>query len=259
MHRALHRLGAARSFRATGVVQAAQVRQSSTTCPLGAQVKSMNEKHSASWWNDHWTQDQTGWRAGENAGPPPFAKNLKYLADAVGVDAVAPGKRAFVPLCGESSIVPYLAEQGMDVVCVEASPLAVAKLRAKVAELSEEAQQRVTIVAGDFFAYDGAPFDLIYDRASFVAIDPELREKYLAVMTRVSKAGTVYFFEGIMRPEAHVAAGPPHHVHNSHLPELFAAPGWKVSADESTVADPNTVELTMPPWVTYRAAITRVA
>ena len=219
--------------------------------------ESANEKLSIAWWDDMWTQEQTGWRYGE--AQPPFAKNLKYLADAVGVDAVAPGKRAFVPLCGESSIVPYLAEQGMDVVCVEASPLAVAKLRAKVAELSEEAQQRVTIVADDFFAYDGAPFDLIYDRASFVAIDPELREKYLAVMTRVSKAGTVYFFEGIMRPEASVHCSPPHHLPDSLLETLFPAPVWRTSADETTVADPNTVELKSPPWVTYRAAMLRMA
>ena len=226
--------------------------------------ESNNEKLSVSWWDDMWTQEQTHWRAGENTLEPPFAGNLKYLADATGAEVVCAGKRAFVPLCGDSSVVTYLAEKGMDVVGLEGSPLAVEKLRAKVSALSEEAQQRVTIVAEDFFAYDGEAFDLIYDRASYVAIDPAMREAYAAVMTKVSKPGTVYFFEGIMRPDVALTVGPPHHLPDTLLPTLFPSPAWTVSPDAATVSDPNAIDaadtqMMRPPWVMFRAAITRVA
>lgn len=101
------------------------------------------------------------------------------------------GQRVFVPLCGKSSDMIWLAEQGFDVIGVELSPLAV---QAFFLENNIKAEQtrmgafikyqagRIVILCGDFFKLNKTllgEVHYIYDRASLTALPAHLRGRYV--------------------------------------------------------------------------------
>lgn len=102
------------------------------------------------------------------------------------------GCRIFVPLCGKSTDMLWLAEQGHHVIGVELSPIAV---RAFFAENHLKASQKqlgaftlwkhrkISILCGDYFALTPAllgPIDTVYDRAALTALPEQIRRHYVA-------------------------------------------------------------------------------
>jgi thiopurine S-methyltransferase len=100
------------------------------------------------------------------------------------------GTRVLVPLAGKTLDMWWLAAQGLRVLGVELSPLAV---QAFFAEHRLHPQRHVSpcgehYVAGDIEIIQGNVFDLdaatlagcnaIYDRAALIALPPEVREQY---------------------------------------------------------------------------------
>ena len=234
--------------------------------PEATASEETHEKLSIPYWNARWAAGQTGWRANENIEIPPFADNIQYAETAAGRELVLPGKTAFVPLCGESDVVIFLAQQGMTVVGLEGAALAVTALRKKVAELPKEVQERVHIVECDYFKFTpGSPehlaseakkvekFDFIYDRASFIAIDPKLRTDYISVLNSWAAPGTTTFLEGIIRKKECLTDGPPHNLPCEDVGKYYGD-SWKVSFDEKSVVDPETVE---ERWSWYKSCITK--
>lgn len=96
-------------------------------------------------------------------------------------------KKVFVPLCGKSHDMIWLANQGAHVVGVEVSPIAVKEFFEennitfkidKTAEGEWFRSESIDILLGDFFHLNETHFDFIYDRAAMVALPEEIRQRY---------------------------------------------------------------------------------
>ena len=109
------------------------------------------------------------------------------------------GATVFLPLCGKTLDIGWLLEQGLSVVGVELSELAVRQLFESLnvsPEVSPWGEGRVwrhgalTVFQGDFFALtEDALSDvaMVYDRAALVALPAAMRERYAAHLVRVTK------------------------------------------------------------------------
>ncbi|XP_065891480.1 probable thiopurine S-methyltransferase isoform X2 [Dysidea avara] len=112
------------------------------------------------------------------------------------------GQHILVPLCGRSLDLKWLVDQGHSVVGVEIYTGAVsgifsdAGLSPKVTSpnnnltLYEASEGRLKVFAGDMFALTSdicGPFDCIWDKHSFGAIQPTDREKYVSVCQSLLK------------------------------------------------------------------------
>lgn len=101
-----------------------------------------------------------------------------------------PGCRVFVPLCGQSIDMLWLAGQGYQVIGVELSQIACSaffkenRIPVKIKEVNDfilYSSDEVTIFCGDFFKLNRAilgKLDAVYDRAALVALPAETRQSY---------------------------------------------------------------------------------
>ncbi|WP_167631679.1 thiopurine S-methyltransferase [Mariprofundus ferrooxydans] len=110
---------------------------------------------------------------------------------------LAPGSRVFVPLCGKSLDMTWLAQQGHNVIGVELSAIAVKAffrenglrpVKRKVGQFTLWRHGRLSILCGDYFALSKAEigaFDMVYDRAALTALSEHDRRLYVAQLTRL--------------------------------------------------------------------------
>ena len=108
--------------------------------------------------------------------------------------------RVFVPLCGKSLDLLWLAAQGHTVIGVELSPLAaraffrenrIQASRRRVGEFTLWEHGRISILCGDFFALSAADLGdiaAVFDRASLTALPDEIRADYLAHLRKIIPA-----------------------------------------------------------------------
>ncbi|MGV3621784.1 MAG: thiopurine S-methyltransferase [Archangium sp.] len=147
-------------------------------------------------WKSRWAEGKIGFHEGR-----PNESLVKHF------DVLRGARRVFVPLCGKSEDLAYLASQGIEVVGVELVEDAV---KAFFAEHGLDAQVTkkgvltayraagITIFAGDFFAVtptDVGEVDAFYDRAALIALPPPLREKYVAHVKTLVKRGLLITVE----------------------------------------------------------------
>ncbi len=105
----------------------------------------------------------------------------------------------FVPLCGKSEDLIWLANQNNEVVGVELSEIAVRSFFAEhlytptVIPMkpicSLYAFDEIKIYCGDFFTVPLKTYSLIYDRAALIALRPEMREKYVERLLSLTEEG----------------------------------------------------------------------
>lgn len=110
------------------------------------------------------------------------------------------GCLVFVPLCGKSLDMLWLAEQGHEVIGVELSPLAIQAFfrenglhptRTRKGPFTRWRHGRISILCGDYFALTSADLgdiDTVYDRAALTALPGELRQRYVAHLRRIVPA-----------------------------------------------------------------------
>ena len=108
-----------------------------------------------------------------------------------------PAERVFVPLCGKSLDLLWLAAQGHAVIGVELSPIAVQAFfeeNGMVASLSQHGSFTrwqsggLEILCGDFFdlaATDLGDIAAVFDRASLTALPEDIRHAYLAHLRKI--------------------------------------------------------------------------
>ncbi|MDD4915352.1 MAG: thiopurine S-methyltransferase [Methylococcales bacterium] len=108
-----------------------------------------------------------------------------------------PNRRVFVPLCGKSLDMLWLARQGHQVIGVELSPVAVKAFfsenhlkatRRRVGKFVLWQHQNIRILCGDFFALnksDLGTIDLVYDRAALTALPEDIRGSYVEHLRRL--------------------------------------------------------------------------
>ncbi len=176
-------------------------------------------------WHECWRANEIGFH---RASVHPVLK--RYLPRL----NVRPGDSVFVPLCGKSIDMRYLRENGVLVIGVELSELAVRAFfdeGAITAEVSREGPFSVfagggfRIFCGDFFALEAAQIkgvSAVYDRAALIALPAPLRSAYAQHMTGLLPPGTRTLLITHEYP-AHEMQGPPFPITDEEVDALFGA------------------------------------
>ncbi len=169
---------------------------------------------------------------------------------------LTPGARIFVPLCGKSLDLAWLAAQGHSVIGVELSPIAVRAFfkgnrmqpsRRKQGKFTLWQNGRIDILCGDLFdlvASDLGEIAAVFDRASLTALPEDIRHAYLAHLRKIVPAASKILLLTTEEPEEDETQGQPfaianeisslydnsYHIQISHVESVFEAntnPGIK--------------------------------
>jgi thiopurine S-methyltransferase len=110
------------------------------------------------------------------------------------------GQSIFVPLCGKSLDMLWLADQGYNVIGIELSPIAVedffkennlAVIQSAIAGFTLWQSGPIRVLCGDFYMLETAHLgwiDFIYDRASLTALPQHQRARYVEKIKSLSNA-----------------------------------------------------------------------
>jgi len=176
-------------------------------------------------WHERWQTGQVGFH---QSTVHPF---LARWWPTLGVPAAA---RIYVPLCGKSLDMVWLAERGYTIVGSELSPIAIRDffagrglepVRSEQGGFVRHAAGPYTILEGDALALTSdlaGPIEGIYDRAALVALPPEMRTAYAASLTRLTSPGTKALLVAFEYPQE-MKGGPPFSVAAAEVRELFEA------------------------------------
>lgn len=127
---------------------------------------------SASFWNERYQQQKTGWDIKAPSTP------LKEYIDQIKEKDIA----ILIPGCGNAYEAEYLVEKGFtNITLIDISDVLVQSLQEKFKNNSS-----ITILNQDFFEFNGQ-FDLILEQTFFCAIEPSLREQYTKKMKQLLK------------------------------------------------------------------------
>lgn len=144
------------------------------------------------------------------------------------------GSRVFVPLCGKSQDMIWLAGQGHEVIGVELSPIAVKAffkenglrpVKRRVAGFTRWQHGRISILCGDYFALTRATLgqvDTVYDRAALTALPADVRRLYVAHLQGLTAADTDVFLLTVEDGEDDVPTDQPLRV-DEEIEALYAA------------------------------------
>jgi thiopurine S-methyltransferase len=159
--------------------------------------------------------------------------------------------RVFVPLCGKTVDMAYLATTSYttEVVGVEGIRLALEEFATEHPSLKIKSDttiidgferfvgDKIILLKGDYFDLDpiktGGTFGLIYDRASFVAIDPSLRLAYVEVQGKLLAKGGKILLIALERKgsEYGMKQGPPFSLTESTVRNLYESQDWVQSIE----------------------------
>ena len=174
-------------------------------------------------WHDRWKNQLTRWHRVEYND-----LMVKHWHSLNAPD----GSEVFVPLCGKSLDMLWLADQGYSIVGLEMVEQAIHTFF-KENQLSPESTQfgklvkhsspPFTIFQGDVFALEAGTVqaDAWYDRAAMVAIPPSTRESYVQQIRQQTKSGAVGLLITFTYPQ-HEADGPPFSLTDEDAFTLFS-------------------------------------
>jgi len=139
--------------------------------------------------------------------------------------------KVFVPLCGKSEDLVWLATKHEDVQGVELSNIAVRAFFAEhfytpmVMPVNGQHElfqfDELSIYTGDFFTAPIQPVDIVYDRASLVALPEEMRGDYVAKIKSLLKPGARILLVSLDYIQSEMA-GPPFSVAEQEIRSLYA-------------------------------------
>ena len=143
-----------------------------------------------SFWHKRWESNEIAFH--EKAPNPLLLKYFHQLS-------LTKGSRVFVPLCGKTLDIPWLLSHGYRVAGAELSKLAIEQLFAElkveptissVGAIDHYSAKDLDIFVGDIFSLTRGmlgPVDAIYDRAALVALPEEMRIRYTAHLTEITR------------------------------------------------------------------------
>jgi thiopurine S-methyltransferase len=174
-------------------------------------------------WHERWREGRIGFHLNEtNPNLSEWYSKLELVA----------GQSVFVPLCGKSLDLLWLGSQGLDVVGVEISELAVRSffeengLEPEVASVNDHDQWcagNITILHANYFDLqpnDLGPIDAVYDRASLIALPPDMRGAYAEKMRELVSTNVPMLLITLDYP-GHQMSGPPFPVSSGEVGELY--------------------------------------
>ena len=186
-------------------------------------------------WLQRWQNEETGFHQ-ESLNP--------YLGHFYGDKGPALEKRqslkVFVPLCGKSLDMLWLAQNSYEVLGVECSEIAVKdffedhKLEYQViedklfkryiSEASEDGRRRIEILLGDFFDLSVDNLEGvtdIFDRASMIALPKAMRLQYAEKMLQLQASGIKALLITLTYPEDQME-GPPFSISEEEINKYYA-------------------------------------
>ena len=174
-------------------------------------------------WHSRWESNKIGWHAEQ------VNQNLiDYFSKLDLVD----GDKIFVPLCGKSVDMLYLLQRGLKVVGVEMSEIAAKqffsdnKLEYSVCEVDDLILYEgdgIQIFCGDFFTLKAKHLEdvkAVYDRASLIALDKALRQKYVNHLNDIILKDVRVLLLTLNYPQ-HQRVDPPFAVSKSEVDSLY--------------------------------------
>ncbi|WP_417662246.1 thiopurine S-methyltransferase [Pseudomonas sp.] len=182
----------------------------------------------ADFWQSRWENNEIGFHAKEVNG---------YLQASWSALGLQPGDQVFVPLCGKSLDLTWLAAQGLRVTGVELSQIAVEaffKEQQLEPQVSQEGAFKVyraksiEIYCGDFFQFDASSLDGckgFYDRAALIALPQDMRAQYVEHLQLILPVGCQGVLVTLIYDQAKMD-GPPFSVTESEVARLFSS-GWQ--------------------------------
>lgn len=144
-------------------------------------------------WKERWEQNTTGWH--RSVVDPNLQHYLKDLTRG------EPSVSIFVPWCGKSVDLPWLCDQGHNVVGVELSEIGVRSLFEEINipyTVSQEGpfsvyqakEKKLKVLAGDFYKITPdlvGTFEAVWDINAFGAAEPGDRQMYMSIVESVLK------------------------------------------------------------------------
>lgn len=118
---------------------------------------------------------------------------------------LARSSRIFVPLCGKSLDMIWLAKQGHEVIGIELSAIAIKAFfqenklkfsKKRMGKFTVWSSGRIRILCGDFFSLkqsDLGKIEFVYDRASLTALPEDIRKDYVLHLEKILSNSTNMF------------------------------------------------------------------
>ncbi len=175
------------------------------------------------YWHQRWQSDEIGFNQ-----PQPNILMQRYFPEL----ELNTGARVFVPLCGKSVDMIWLAGQGYKVIGVELSQPACQdffyenKIHHKVIERDgfvKYESNEITLFAGDFFKFDTTLLgecNAVYDRAALIALPDQLRQRYAAHLSKLLAPSTKILLITSSYDQNEMQ-GPPFSVNQDEVKSLF--------------------------------------
>ena len=189
---------------------------------------------------------------------------IKYFADL----NLPIGNRVFVPLCGKSIDMIWLAHQGFDVVGIELVESAVQEffIEQDIAYTITEhdkhpnikyyqgqfLEQTITLWVADIFALnsdDIGHVDAVYDRAALIAMPAELRTQYSQQVINLSQNATQLLLT--LNYDQNERAGPPFSISQEQVQQYYGNDYQmnKLEEEPSTLNAAPEMAVTEPVWL----------
>lgn len=174
-------------------------------------------------WLERWEREEIGFHQDElNPYLLQYWQELHLARDSL----------VFVPLCGKSRDMLWLREQGQRVLGVELSAIAVQAFFKENGHTPQHGTDGkfdrceangIRILCGDFFDLnkdDLANVSAVYDRASLIALPPEMRERYVRYLVSILPPATQILLVTVDYPQPEMQ-GPPFSVSSGEVEALY--------------------------------------
>lgn len=175
-------------------------------------------------WLARWQNNKIGWHVDTVN---------RSLIDYFELLELTPGASIFVPLCGKSIDMIYLSEMGYSVVGVELSSIGIEQFFndnnlqysiTKIDGFMFYQSERIAIYCGDYFDLGVEHLktvSAVYDRASLIALELDLRAKYATHLADIIPSDARILLLTLIYPQ-HQMSGPPFSVSNAEVESLFS-------------------------------------
>ena len=174
-------------------------------------------------WISRWESNRIGWHAEQ------VNRHLNKYLDRFELSF---GESVFVPLCGKTNDMQYLLEKNIKVIGVEMSNIAIEQFFSennldysvsKIGQFVLYEGNGIILYCGDFFDLDSKHLKnvkAIYDRASLIALDEGLRQKYAKHLSDIIEFDARILLLTLNYPQ-HQRSGPPFAVSKEEVKQLF--------------------------------------
>ena len=175
-------------------------------------------------WLQFWENNETNWHSDTIT---------QELVEYFELFELEPEDKVFVPLCGKSLDMIYIANQGFSVVGVEISEFGIRQFFkendlkytfTKVDDFYLYSSENLEIYCGDFFSLTSKHLNnvkAVLDRKSLIALEPDLRQKYVKHLNDIISVGARILLVTLQYPQ-HQMSGPPFSVDKSEVESLFS-------------------------------------